>query len=252
VRALAGEGCDVVVADIDEAAAATAAKEVEAVGRRAFAVGVDVADAEAMSRLADAAFEFGGTVEVLCLNAGVLLWGAAHESTIDDWRWILDVNLLGVVNGIRAFLPRLVEQGTPAHIVTTASVAGLRGSPALAAYSASKSAVVSLSESLSAQLADTPIGVTVLCPANIESRILDAQRTRPSTRGVKAPEPMGTAPPGVGIDAAHVAASALDAIRAGELYAFTYPADERDQLRASLEHRSAAILRAVDHGAVQR
>lgn len=252
MRAFAGEGCNVVVADIDSEAADAAAREVEGLGRRALAVAVDVADPEAMCRLADDAFAFGGTVEVLCLNAGVLVWGAAHESTIDDWRWILDVNLLGVVTGVRAFLPRLLEQGTPAHIINTASVAGLRGGSALAAYSASKSAVVSLSESLNAQLADTAIGVTVLCPANIESRILDSQRTRDPSRGLKAPEPMGTAAPGVGIDASHVAASALDAIRSGELYAFTYPTDEREQLRASIEQRSAVVLRAVERGAVAR
>ena len=181
------QGCDVVVADIDEAAAATAAQEAEGArtaGR--LAVGVDVTEPEAMRAARRRRRSGSAARSRCCASTPACCCGAtAHESTIDDWRWILDVNVMGVVNGIRAFLPLMLDQGTPAHIVTTASVAGLRGGSPLAAYSASKSAVVSLSESLSAQLAGTPIGVTVLCPANIESRILDAQRTRPSTRGVE-------------------------------------------------------------------
>jgi NAD(P)-dependent dehydrogenase (short-subunit alcohol dehydrogenase family) len=249
VRGFARQGCAVVVADIDEAAARETAGEVE----RAIAVEVDVTSPDSVRALSDAAYELGrGTVEVLCNNAGVLVWGNALVATREDWQWIIDVNLTGVVNGVTAFLPRMIEQGTASHIVNIASVAGLRGTAELPAYGASKAAVLSLSEALHAQLDGTNVGVSVVCPANIESRILDAQRNRPPSRGTRAAEPMGTQPPGVGIDAAHVASATLDAIRNGELYVFTYPADEHDALRSSVEHRCSAILAAIDRGAVER
>jgi NAD(P)-dependent dehydrogenase (short-subunit alcohol dehydrogenase family) len=253
VRSFAGAGCAVVVADIDADAARATAREVEDQGGRAIAVTVDVTSADSVRALSDAAFEFGGgTVDILCNNAGVLVWGDALVATQEDWRWIIDVNLMGVVNGVAAFLPRMIEQGTRAHIVNVASVAGLRGSAEMPAYGASKAAVLSLSEALHAQLAATNVGVSVLCPANIESRILDAQRNRPSSLGKRASEPMGTDPPGVGIHAAHVASAALEAIRDDELYVFTFPDDEHAALRRSAEQRGAAILAAIDRGAVSR
>jgi NAD(P)-dependent dehydrogenase (short-subunit alcohol dehydrogenase family) len=253
VRAFAGAGTAVVIADIDADAARSTAREVADGGGRAMAVPVDVTSADSVRALADAAYDFGsGTVDILCNNAGVLVWGNALVATREDWQWILDVNLMGVVNGVAAFLPRMIEQGTRAHIVNTSSVAALRGSAEMPAYGASKAAVLSLSEALHAQLAATNVGVSVLCPANIESRILDAQRNRPSSRGKRAPEPMGTEPPGVGIHAANVAAAALDAIRNDELYVFTFPDDEHAALRAAAEQRCAAILEAIDRGGVHR
>jgi NAD(P)-dependent dehydrogenase (short-subunit alcohol dehydrogenase family) len=253
VRAFARAGTAVVVADIDGDAARETALEIEHGGGRALAVRVDVTAADSVQALSDAAYEFGsGTVDVLCNNAGVLVWGNALVATREDWQWIVDVNLMGVVNGVAAFLPRMIEQGTRAHIVNTASVAALRGSAELPAYGASKAAVLSLSEALHAQLAGANVGVSVLCPANIESGILDAQRNRPSSLGRRAAEPMGTEPPGVGIHASHVAAAALDAIRGGELYAFTFPDDEHAALRDSVEQRCAAILGAIDRGGVRR
>ncbi len=206
-----------------------------------------------MESLAERAQSFAaGNLSVVCNNAGVLIWGDVTTTTVDDWRWVLDVNLLGVVHGVRAFLPLLLAQGRPAHIVNTASVAALQGSAPLTAYAASKSAVLSLSEALDQQLAGTNVGVTVLIPGNVESRILDSQRHRAAARGPRAAEPMGTEPPGVGIDASNVAAAALVAIRDGELYAFTYPADEGDRLRASLGARADALRRAAARGAVVR
>jgi NAD(P)-dependent dehydrogenase (short-subunit alcohol dehydrogenase family) len=253
VRAFAGAGSAVVVADIDAVAARATAREVEDEGGRALAVTVDVTAAESVRSLSDAAYDFGsGTVDVLCNNAGVLVWGNALVATHEDWQWVIDVHLIGVVNGVAAFLPRMIEQGTQAHIVNVSSVAALRGSAEMPAYAASKAAVLSLSEALRAQLAPTNVGVSVLCPANIESRILDAQRNRPSSRGRRAADPMGTEPPGVGIHAGHVAAAALDAIRNDEVYVFTFPDDEHAALRRSVEQRCAAILGAIDRGGVPR
>ena len=250
--ALAAEGSDIVVADIDGDDGKRVAAEIAAGGGRALAVAVDVTDAAAVDELADRAESFGdGSVAVVCNNAGVLVWGDA-TAAVDDWRWVLDVNLLGVVHGVRSFLPRLLAHGRPARIVNTASVAGLHGAATLAAYAASKSAVLSLSESLDQQLDGTNVGVTVLIPGNVESRILDSQRHRSSSRGLRAAEPMGTEPPGVGIDAAHVAEAALAAIRDGDLYAFTYPAEEGKGLRTSISARADTPLRAAAKGAVAR
>lgn len=238
------------VADVDEAAAGAAADAVRRAGRRASAVGVDVADAAAVADLAARAVAFGGRISVVCNNAGVLVWGDTAAATPGDWRWLLDVNLLGVVHGIAAFTPVLLAQGTPARIVNTASTAGLAGSASLAAYSASKSAVIAASEALHEQLRDTPVGVTVLLPSNVESHILGAQRNRRAEYGMPAAEPMGTEPPGVGLHASTVADAALRAIRDGDLYAFTFPAADHERLRSSITERTDALLEALDRGGV--
>jgi short-subunit dehydrogenase len=146
----------------------------------------------------------------------------------------------------------MLERGSGRIVNVARGAAYLPPGQGAPAYGASKAAVLSLSEALHAQLAGTNVGVSVLCPANIESGILDAQRNRPSSLGRRAAEPMGTEPPGVGIHASHVAAAALDAIRGGELYAFTFPDDEHAALRDSVEQRCAAILGAIDRGGVRR
>lgn len=252
VLGLAAEGCDVVVTDIS---ASDAAEVAEAARRRhdvrTVAVAADVTDREAMADLAEQAATFGGgNVDIVCLNAGVLVWGDAAVSAVGDWRWVFDVNVMGVVHGVAAFLDRLLAQGTPAHLVVTASSAALRPSANLAAYSASKGAVLALTEALHAQLDGTNVGVTALIPSNVESRILDAQRHRPATRGPKATEPFGTAAPGVGIAAGPVADAAIDAIRNGHLYAFAAPAADAAAVADTLARRHDALVSAIERGAV--
>lgn len=245
--ALAEEGANVVVADIEADATQAVAKEVEALGVGSLAVRVDVADTSSVEALADAAFERFGQVHILCNNAGVLLMGETKDFIVDDWRWVFSVNVIGVVNGLHAFLPRMIEQGQPAHIVNTGSVASFGGG---GPYGASKAAVLSITESLHGELAQYSIGASVLCPANINSRILGAQRNRPPEFGRKAFEPFGTELTTFGIDAEHVGRRAVEAIRNDELYVFVFPDGWQEHLKPGNEHRFAKVLAAIDRGAV--
>ncbi|MCZ6785120.1 MAG: SDR family NAD(P)-dependent oxidoreductase, partial [Proteobacteria bacterium] len=155
-RAFAGEGMHVVVADIEGEAAERVAREVRGTGARALAVRTDVADAESVRALADAVYAEFGAAHVLCNNAGVLLMGSAVGASVGDWQWVLSVNLMGVVHGVDAFLPRMRAQQGEAHIVNTSSVAALGGG---GPYGASKAAVLAFSEALHRELADEGIGV---------------------------------------------------------------------------------------------
>src|SRR5690606_5658751 len=116
----------------------------------------------------------------------VSTFNTIDQQTLDDWRWVVDVNLWGVIHGVHTFVPIMREQGTPGHVVNTASIAGLlSGIPFLAPYSATKVAVVSISETLRVELAmaGSPIGVSVLCPSGVDTRVLDAERNRPAGLG---------------------------------------------------------------------
>jgi NAD(P)-dependent dehydrogenase (short-subunit alcohol dehydrogenase family) len=174
----------VVLADIEEVALEQTVDELAARGQGAV-VGVptDVTDAAAMAALADAAWDRFGGVHVVCLNAGVFAGGHAWEVTDADWDWVLGVNLRGVANGLRAFVPRLVEAGAPAHVLVTASVAGVVAAPTSAPYVTSKFAVLGLAESLHHDLAFTGanhMAVSVICPGLVATGIGGCDRNRPS------------------------------------------------------------------------
>lgn len=176
-------GLAVVAVDVEPGALGTAVSEISAGGGRVVAQVCDVGDPEAMQRLAEHTIGTLGRVDVVCNNAGVVTPRApVWEQSPEDWRWTLDVNLLGVVNGIRAFVPYLVRRGS-GHVVNTASIAGLAPIPGggNGAYTASKHAVVGLSETLTVELAavGAKVGVTVLCPGPVPSRIHMAARNRP-------------------------------------------------------------------------
>jgi NAD(P)-dependent dehydrogenase (short-subunit alcohol dehydrogenase family) len=173
--------------------------------------------------------------------------GQIGDFIVEDWRWVLGVNVVGVVNGIHAFLPRMIAQGQPGHVVNTGSVASFGGG---GPYGASKAAVLAITESLREDLAPHGIGASVLCPANINSRILGAQRNRPAEFGRKAAEPFGTDFTTFGIDAQHVGRRALEAILDDELYVFVFPDGWQDQLKPDVEKRFDEILAAIDRGAV--
>lgn len=249
VMALAAEGTHVVVADIDERAAGSVAREAEASGVRSLAVVTDVTDAASVNALADRAYAEFGAVDILCNNAGVLLFGSLTETVPEDWQWVFAVNVMGVVHGILSFVPRMTAQGRPAHIVNTASVAALGGGKDGGVYSASKNAVLAISESLRLELEEQGIGVTALCPASIRSRILDAQRNRPASMGRRAAEPFGTDVE-FGIDAMHVGRRAVQAIRDNELYVFVMPEGWAGRTRDAARARSDAILNAIGNGEV--
>lgn len=168
---LARHGALVHAADISQTGVAAVVKEIDAALGKAVAHVVDVSDAHAVCLLADAAFD-GGAVDLLFNNAGIGQAGELADTTLADWRRLIDVNLLGVVNGLHAFLPRLLEQDRPAHVVNTASMAGLVPAAGLGAYSATKAAVVALTEVLDIELRGTQIRVSALCPGVINTPIV--------------------------------------------------------------------------------
>ena len=250
VLALGEVGAHVAVADIDMRAACDVAAEVQALGVRALAVEVDVADRGSVDDLATRVASALGPTDVLCNNAGVFLMGPITEMIVDDWTWILSVNVMGVVHGVHAFLPGMLERGT-GHILNTSSVAALGGGGGSGVYSMSKCAVLSITESLHAELAPKGIGATALCPGNVSSRILGAQRNRPAHLGRLADEPFGRDLVDFGMDPMLAARRGVRAIEADELYAFAYPAAWGEHIHPKAEQRFARILDAISAGAVQ-
>jgi NAD(P)-dependent dehydrogenase (short-subunit alcohol dehydrogenase family) len=242
-EAFAASGSAVVVADLDAAEAEVVAAGIRASGGDALAVGVDVADAAAVDQLAATTLERFGRVDLLCNNAGVSTFNLLRDQTLDDWRWVFDVNLWGVVHGLQSFVPIMRSQGTPAHIVNTASIAGLLSGVAfIGPYCATKVAVVSISETLAQELAidELPIGVSVLCPSSVDTRVMESERGRPAALGTEQRTEMAesvrlmirsgfTGPSG--LTPADIAVRVLEAIRAGEFWIITHP-DERPTVEA--------------------
>jgi NAD(P)-dependent dehydrogenase (short-subunit alcohol dehydrogenase family) len=179
VDVFAREGARIVVADIEEARAIEAADAVRGRGGHALAARTDVTDLAQVQALADRAFSEFGSVDVLCNNAGVAIWGSLAEATHRDWQWVLGVNLWGVIHGLEAFLPRMIAGKRRGHVVNTASMAGLVATRGLGIYNTSKYAVVGLSETLAKDLAPHGIGVSVLCPMGVATRIRASDRNRP-------------------------------------------------------------------------
>jgi NAD(P)-dependent dehydrogenase (short-subunit alcohol dehydrogenase family) len=177
----AADGATVVMADIEAAALETAAEGLRRTGARLLATRVDVSRPEDVERLARETYDAFGAAHVLCNNAGVAVIGAVHEHTLADWQWVINVNLWGVIHGVRAFLPRMLGGGDEGHIVNTASMAGLTTAPFMSVYDVTKHGVVALSESMYKELRVTgaPIGVSVLCPGLIDTNILRSSRNRP-------------------------------------------------------------------------
>src|SRR5918992_1944896 len=170
---LARLGATVHAADLDEQAVAAVVAEIEAAGGRGMAHFVDVSDPASVEALAERVFEADGAVDVLHNNAGVGHAGPVDETTLEDWQRVIGVNLMGVVHGIHYFVPRMLRQGRPAHVVNTASLAGLVAVAGLGPYATSKHAVVGLSESLNAELAPRGIHVSAICPGFINTPIVD-------------------------------------------------------------------------------
>jgi NAD(P)-dependent dehydrogenase (short-subunit alcohol dehydrogenase family) len=190
----------------------------------------DVSDRASVEALRDAALERFGAVHLVHNNAGIGLGGPIWEVSEEDWRWILGVNLWGVIHGVAAFTPLLMEQGE-GHIVNTASVAGLIAAPFLGPYNATKQAVVAVSETLfkDLQAVGAPIGVSVLCPGFVQTRIAESERNRPDwapERDVTgAAEVRGVVQNLVdsGIAPAKVADRVVDAVLTNTFYILTHP-----------------------------
>jgi NAD(P)-dependent dehydrogenase (short-subunit alcohol dehydrogenase family) len=248
-QAFADGGSTVVLGDIDGEEAERVAAGIRDGGGRAEALSVDVSDSTSVDELATQTMARCGRVDVLCNNAGVSTFNLIQDQTLDDWRWVFDVNLWGVVHGVQSFVPIFRRQGTPAHIVNTASIAGLLSGVAfIGPYAATKVAVVSISETLSQEfgLAELPIGVSVLCPSSVDTRVMESERSRPGERGVEHRQESAeavrlairdsfTGP--TGLTPAQVAQRVLEAVRNGEFWIITHPGE-----RAAVEARVTGML----------
>jgi NAD(P)-dependent dehydrogenase (short-subunit alcohol dehydrogenase family) len=184
-RRFAREGMKIVVSDIDAAAAETTRAHLSEAGHEAIAVRTDVAIPAEVEALAEAAYQQFGAVHLLCNNAGVVPSGRQRtvwEYPLEDWEWSLGVNLMGLIHGIRSFVPRMLAQGDEGHVVTTASVAGLVGSSGSVPYGLAKQGAIRATESLYAALQErgAPIGVTLLCPGLVNTGIYRSERNRPA------------------------------------------------------------------------
>ena len=250
-RALAEAGMKVMLADIEVDALVAAAKSLDNFGQQVRGTICDVADLTSVERAAEACYEAFGKVHLVCNNAGVGAGSGIDHISLDNWRWVLDVNVMGVLHGIRTFLPHIRAHGECGHIVNTASMAGMVSGPWFAPYVASKFAVVAMSEGLAMQLKPLGIGVSVLCPEFVRTRIMESERNRQERYGPRQTLDPGS-PAGAlaaqvaervqsGIDPLDVAARVLTAISEDELYVFTHP-----NMRAGAEKRFAAILAAMD------
>jgi NAD(P)-dependent dehydrogenase (short-subunit alcohol dehydrogenase family) len=234
-EAFAARGMKLVIADIEDSALAPAVAELRAGGAEVIGVRCDVTSPKSVAELAERALAQYGAVHVVCNNAGVagaMNMGALWELPLADWEWVLGVNTWGVIHGMRAFLPILVQQ-PEAHVVNTASLAGTIVSGGV--YGVSKHACVAISEALyrECQLRAPHVGVSVLCPGWVNTRILESERNRP-----EAPRPSPSPTPSSEFGAARDAVAALlkgglaprrvgeivaDAMLANTFYVFTHP-----------------------------
>jgi NAD(P)-dependent dehydrogenase (short-subunit alcohol dehydrogenase family) len=233
----ADEGMRIVMADVD-AARLDAAAEQLAARADLLAVRTDASRWEDVAELARRAHDRFGAVHVLCNNAGVTRPGVTWEHTLEDWDWVLGVNLRGVIHGIRAFVPAMIERDEPAHVVNTASIGGLVAFPGITIYTASKYAVVGLSEGLLHDLreAGAPVGVSVLCPG--PTATLFREHSRQLGPGPTNGEP---APANTGLPAAEVAAQTVDAIRGDRFWILTHP-----EYRETIEERHRSLVEGGD------
>jgi NAD(P)-dependent dehydrogenase (short-subunit alcohol dehydrogenase family) len=229
-------GMKLVLADVDEAKLAAVVDALRTQGTEAIGVQTDVSDGAAVEALAARTLDAYGKVNLLFNNAGVGTGGFVWETSANDWNWVLGVNVMGVAHGVRVFTPIMLHQDEPAHIVNTASVAGLLAPPSMGAYNASKHAVVALTETLYHDLRHAGaahIGCSLLCPAFVPTGIAEAERARParwrndvprSASQVLADKALRRAVRSGQLSAADVAQATYEAIGERRFYVFTHPA----------------------------
>jgi NAD(P)-dependent dehydrogenase (short-subunit alcohol dehydrogenase family) len=242
-RAAVTAGMNVVVADIDIEKAQAVATDL---GEQAMACRVDVSSLASVEALRDAAVARFGAVHLLCNNAGVWLGAMMREADIKDWQYLINVNLYGVIHGVKAFLPLLVEQGE-GHIVNTASMGGLISGPPEGLYTTTKFAVMGLSEALLLEVADKGVGVSVLCPGLVDTNLITqsfAMRPDAVNSGIDHQQPA----PDVasGISPLVVGEQVIDAVREGGFYIITH-----DDYRDIIKMRHDGILDALDAHALR-
>ena len=240
----AAEGMKLALCDLDEKNLA-ATKDLLPPDIETLLMSCNVARANDVEQVAVKTYEQFGAAHLLFNNAGVAVAGPTWTTTLQDWEWVLGVNLMGVVHGIRSFVPRMIEQKQPAHVVNTASVAGLTSPPASSVYCVSKHGVVTLSECMhhELQLMQIPIGVSVLCPAFVTTGIADAGRSRPAELAESNPlakpfeDRVREATRRGKLSAADVAKITIDAVKRGDFYILTHP-----KIKGTIEMRMRDIL----------
>ncbi|MGI9284248.1 MAG: SDR family NAD(P)-dependent oxidoreductase [Pseudomonadales bacterium] len=251
-RALAehcgNEGMAVVLADVNEAALQTLKSELEAEKVKVIAVPTDVANAAAVDDLATAAVDAFGSVDLLFNNAGVLISGFSWEKSEQEWDWILGINLKGVINGVRSFVPRMLQQGTQAHIVNTSSLAGLLAAPLMGPYTVGKQAVVALSETIHYELQsiDAAVKISVLCPGQVATGIMTSEEQSPvqvmekNTAQQQLEEFLQS---GIsdGMPPQRCAKIVFDAIRAEKFWIFTHP-----EFKPAYQRRIDSVMRETN------
>ncbi|MEX0768256.1 MAG: SDR family NAD(P)-dependent oxidoreductase [Microthrixaceae bacterium] len=232
--AFADVGMKIVLADIEVDALEAAAEELRVSGADVFAVTADVAQAADVARIGTAAMDVFGALHVACNNAGVSGGGLSWEIDLETWRWILDVDLWGVIHGVHTFTPLIIASGG-GHIVNTASMAGLTSNPGMGPYNVAKHGVVTLSETLSVELQMThpEVGVSVLCPGWVRTKINESERNRPAQigaveveevdAGLLAMKEMVNTWIAEGLQPAHVASLVVEAMRENRFYVLTHP-----------------------------
>ncbi|OQZ93065.1 short-chain dehydrogenase [Mycobacterium alsense] len=229
----ARRGARLVLADVDQPTLEQAVARLRDEGFEAHGVMCDVRHLEEMMHLADEAFRLLGQVDIVFSNAGIVVAGPIAEMTHDDWRWVIDIDLWGSIHAVEAFVPRLLEQGTGGHFAFTASFAGLVPNTGLGAYGVAKYGVVGLAETLARELKDSGVGVSVLCPMVVETKLVsNSERIRGADYGLAStPDVTGSLGPlpaqddTVGAD--DVARLTADAILANRLYVLPHEAARR-------------------------
>jgi NAD(P)-dependent dehydrogenase (short-subunit alcohol dehydrogenase family) len=246
-RALARNGVNLVLADIEQSALDAARRELETFNIRTRAIMVDVSDAAAFERAADEAEREFGNIHFLFNNAGITMKAVPlWELTPQQWEWIFGVNIVGVINGIRTLVPRMKAHGEAGHVVNTASIGGLQVNPKLrnGSYAMTKYAVVAASEALALDLEGSNLGVSVLCPAIVATTLYASAQRRPERLG----GPFGRTNPehakafhAAGIPPDDVGRRVLDAVAKAEFFIFTH-----EEPREWIEARHQRLIAGFD------
>ena len=245
----ARRGARIVLADVDKPSLEQAVEHLGAQGYDAHGVICDVRHLPEMRHLADEAFRLLGQVDVVFSNAGIVVAGPLAQMTHDDWRWVIDIDLWGSIHAVEAFVPKLIEQGAGGHIAFTASFAGLVPNAGLGAYGVAKYGVVGLAETLAREVKADGIGVSVLCPMVVETKLLsNSERIRGADYGMASSDEgtfgLPTQDESVGAD--EVARLTADAILANRLYILPHQA-----ARASVRRRFDRIDSAFEEQAAE-